>query len=76
MPSSREHMHRAVFPPSPVVMGRVRDWIKEHPGATTAEIAAGMFPGKLTAQQRVSLPLAYLSGRCMIRSEGGGWYAS
>jgi hypothetical protein len=38
------------------------------------EIAAAIFPGKITGPSRVTVILGVLRGQCHARSEDGRWY--
>ena len=52
----------AVFPPNPATLTRVADWLSDHPGATLDEVAAGIFPGKVTGPGRTAEILRTLAG--------------
>ncbi|WP_217552029.1 hypothetical protein [Streptomyces sp. GbtcB6] len=66
----------AVFPPHPQLIGRIADWLSDHPGATVDEIAAGIFPGKVTGPGRITDTLRTMAGQCRVRQDGGRWFAA
>lgn len=64
----------AVFPPNPATLTRVADWLSDHPGATLDEVAAGIFPGKVTGPGRTAAILRTLAGQCRARQDDDRWY--
>ncbi|MFI5879424.1 hypothetical protein [Streptomyces sp. NPDC051554] len=64
----------AMFPPNPATLTRVADWLSDHPGATLDEVAAGIFPGKVTGPDRTAGILRTLSGQCRARQDDDRWY--
>ncbi|MFJ9626645.1 hypothetical protein ACIRU8_02985 [Streptomyces sp. NPDC101175] len=66
----------AVFPPNPHLVGRVTDWLADHPGATVDEISAAIFPGKVTGPGRITATLRTMIGQCRVRQDGEHWFAA
>jgi hypothetical protein len=66
----------AVFPPNPATLTRVANWLSDHPGATVDEVAAGIFPGKVTGRGRITDALRTMAGQCRVRRDGDHWFAA